>query len=156
MPSSFASIFCISRICSSVAAMILSIGFFCRLHGLFAARRFADSDGSCNCFRVINGMPQHKRSCSRGLHTQHLRQARGLDFIILFEPRPIGCDIARITYRQTQPIRRGFEHITNFKRRCLLSLNAIGIDRIHQSDGMLVRDLHNHRQAHHRMNRRSE
>ena len=61
--------------------------------------------------------------------------------MILLEPHPVRRDVSGVAHRDAQPIRGVTQGIDQLKGCCFLSLQPVGIHRIHQSDRVLVRNF---------------
>jgi len=61
--------------------------------------------------------------------------------VIFLEPHPVGGDIACIAHRDAEPVRGISESIDDFEGCGFLALQAIGIDRVDQGDGIFFSRL---------------
>ena len=67
--------------------------------------------------------------------------------LVLVEAHPVGADVAGVADGDAEPIRGLAEGIHHLEGRGFLALQSVGIQGVHQRDGVLVRHLTNDRQG---------
>ena len=120
-----------------------TLGFY--LESLFPVYRVADADRCGDRVWLVHRMAQHQGGRAGGLKSHHPRQFPAAASCLVFvESHPVGTDVASIANGDAEPIWRFSKGFYNFKGCCLLALEAVWIDRIHQGDWILTGHvLHN-------------
>ena len=60
---------------------------------------------------------------------------------VLLEPHPVGTDVAGVAHGNTQPVRSISQDVHHFEGRRFLSLEPVGVDGVHQGDGIAPRQV---------------
>ena len=98
-----------------------------RLQRLIQSSRVPDPDRGRDRGRIGYRRPRHQRCRSGRLARQHPRgRAR------LTESLPVGGDVAAVSDRQGQPVRRAAELLDHLEGGGLLTLQPVGVDRVQQ------------------------
>ena len=104
--------------------------------------RVADPDGGGDGFRICHGGVVHQGGGTAGLETHHPRQDSAAACLLVFlETHPVSRDVACIAHRNAEPVRSISEGVDDFECSSLLTLQAIGIHRIHESDRVCLGSL---------------
>ena len=126
----------------------LPVRFLHGFDGLCPARRVTDTDGRRDRLWLLHHMSQHNGRRARRLKSEHPRQppAEGLTMVFLIAP-PVCGNVAGIPDGEKVKDRRIGKLFAHLEGGSFLSLQTVGIHRVHENNAIFRRDLLDDRQC---------